>query len=104
MAKEAKKAEGEKAKPAKKHLHSIRTEEAEDGSYVHHHTWKGKKEDREAESPRLNAATSQSPEEAGQHVAEMFGQNDSQGGAEAQPEPAPAAEAEPAPGGAMPGA
>lgn len=110
--KEEKKGEGEKAKkPAKKHLHSIHTEEAHDGSFVHHHTFKAKKEDHHTEPTRENAATSQTPEEAGQHVAEQFAQNQSQQGGEpggdeggeAGAEGA-APEAGAAAGGGMPGA
>ena len=92
MAKEEKKPKsegegGEKKKPAKKHLHSIHTEQAEDGSYVHHHTYKTKKSDAHTEPTRMNAATSQSPDEAGQHVAEQFAMND-QGGGQQEEEPA----------------
>jgi hypothetical protein len=80
-------AEHEK-KPARKHLHEIRTEESEDGHHIHHHTYKEKRGDTKTEPERKNVAVSTSPEEAGQHVAEQFAMN--------QP---PAAE----PGGAEPG-
>jgi hypothetical protein len=100
---------GEKSKP-KKHLHEIRTTEAEDGSYVHHHTYKAKKENHNTERERENVATSATPEEAGQHVAEQFGMNQQEPEAEPEEpeaapeggEPAPAAGA-PAMAGGMPG-
>lgn len=109
MAKEEKKKGeregGEKKKPAKKHLHSIHTEQAEDGSYVHHHTYKAKKSDAHTEPTRMNAATSQSPDEAGQHVAEQFAMNDQGAGGGQQEEEPEAAGAPDAGGGAaaMPG-
>ncbi len=105
MAKEEKKKneEGKGEKKPKKHLHQIRSVQAEDGSIVHHHTYKAKKEDHHTEPERENVATSATPEEAGQHVEEQMGMN---GGPEEQEEEAegqgaPAAGA--APGG-MPGA
>ncbi len=112
MAKEEKdKKGGSEKKPAKKHLHSIHTEEAHDGTYVHHHTYKAKKEDHHTEPTRMNAATSQNPEEAGQHVAEQFAQNQSQQepaqgdeGGEAGAEGGAPADAGAAAGSAMPGA
>lgn len=114
MAKEEKdkKGESEKAKkPAKKHLHSIYTEEAHDGTYVHHHTYKAKKEDHQSEPTRMNAATSQTPEEAGQHVEEQFAQNQSQQepaqgdeGGEAGAEGGAPPDASASSGGGMPGA
>jgi hypothetical protein len=95
--------EGEKGKRPKKHLHQIRSVQAEDGSIVHHHTYKAKKEDHHTEPERENVATSATPEEAGEHVAEQMGMNGQGGGEEeaaggGEPEPAPAA------AGAMPGA
>jgi hypothetical protein len=66
----------DKKKPAKKHLHSIRSEETEDGHIIHNHTYKKKRGDTETEPERKNVAVSSSPEEAGQHVAEQFGMND----------------------------
>lgn len=103
MAKEEKREEhkgGEHEKP-KKHLHAIRTEQAEDGTFVHHHTYKAKKEHRNAERERENVATSATPEEAGQHVAEQFGMNQPpEGEAEAQPGGEPGGD----PGAAMAGA
>ena len=62
-------------KPARKHLHEIRTEESEDGHHIHHHTYKKKRGDTETEPERKNVAVSTSPEEAGQHVAEQFAMN-----------------------------
>ncbi len=110
MAKEEKHGEHkrEEAKP-KKHLHEIRTTQAHDGTYVHHHTYKSKKENHNAERERENVATSATPEEAGEHVAEQFGMNQQEPEAEPQegegegeePEAAPAAGAPAA--GAMPG-
>jgi len=55
--------EGEKGKRPKKHLHQIRSVQAEDGSIVHHHTYKAKKEDHHTEPERENVATSATPEE-----------------------------------------
>jgi hypothetical protein len=108
MAKEEKKEEGKK-KPARKHLVQIRSERAEDGSWVHHHTYKAKKSDHHTEPERQNVATSENAEEAGQHVAEQ-GQMAEQADA-AQPESDPGAAAAPDAGaapaagaGAMPGA
>lgn len=76
MAEKEKKESGDKKKKsAKKHLHEIRTVQAEDGSIVHHHTYKGKMEDHHTEPERMHAATSSNAEEAGQHVAEQFGMN-----------------------------
>lgn len=107
MAKEEKHEEHKgEIKPAKKHLHEIRTTEAEDGTFVHHHTWKSKKENRNAERERENVATSATPEEAGQHVAEQFGMNQQEPEEEAQTAPAAGgepAEAAPAMAGGMPG-
>ncbi len=65
----------EEKKPAKKHLHEIRTKETEDGHYVHSHIYKKKRGDTETEPERQNVAVSNSPEEAGEHVAEQFGMN-----------------------------
>jgi hypothetical protein len=105
MAKEEKR-EGEKGKPKKKlHLHQVRTVAAEDGSHVHHHTYKAKKGDAFTMPERENVATSSSPEEAGQHVEESFAQN---GGGQGEQEPEEAqAGAQPEPGadaGAAPAA
>jgi len=87
MAKEMKKEhEGgeKKGKTEKKHLHEIRTVAAHDGTYVHHHTYKAKKEDHHTEPERQNVATSADAEEAGQHVAEQMGMNEGGQGAEPQ--------------------
>jgi hypothetical protein len=70
-----KKEEKKEEKKGKKHLHEIRTTAAEDGTYVHHHTYKAKKEDAHAEPERQNVATSGSPEEAGEHTADQFAMN-----------------------------
>jgi hypothetical protein len=56
-------------------LHEVRSVQAEDGSIVHHHTYKGAKEDDHTEPERMNVATSSSPEDAGSHVADQFGMN-----------------------------
>lgn len=87
-----------KKKPAKKHLHEIRSEETEDGHIIHHHTYKAKRGDDKTEPERKNMAVSSSPDEAGEHVADQFAMN--------QPAPAETAppDAEPAPGGAAPDA
>lgn len=72
---------GSKSSKAKKlHLHSIRTERAADGSLVHHHTYKESPDAHYAMPERGPMATSATPEEAGQHVADQFGM--SGGGAE----------------------
>ena len=97
-----------KAKRPKKHLHSIRTEAVVDHKgkttgYISHHTYKAKKEDHHTEPERENVATSATPEEAGEHVAEQMGMN-GQGGGEPEEE---AAEGEqggaPQAGAAQPG-
>jgi hypothetical protein len=96
MAEKEKEHEGKK--PAKKHLHEIRSEATEDGHIIHHATYKKKRGDTETEPERKNVAVSSSPEEAGQHVADQFAMN----------QPAPDAGADPdagaAPGGAAPDA
>ena len=43
-------------KPAKKHLHEIRSEQTEDGHILHHHTYKKKRGDAETEPERKNMA------------------------------------------------
>lgn len=74
-------AEGKgEGKPHKKHLHQIRTVQAEDGTYVHHHTYKNKKSDMHTEPEREHAATSMNEDEAGQHVTEQMGMNQMGGG------------------------
>lgn len=83
MAKEKEEKESGKsgAKPKRMHLKRIVTEEAEDGTHVHHHTYMKDKHKPETEQPeRRNSATSQNAEEAGQHVAEQFGMNQQQPG------------------------
>jgi hypothetical protein len=89
-----KKGEHEGKKPAKKHLHEIRSEETEDGHIIHHHTYKKKRGDSETEPERKNVAVSSSPDEAGEHVADQFAMN----------QPAPDAGAAPDPGAAPGGA
>ncbi len=90
MAEERKEEREEKKKPAKKHLVEIRSEETEDGHIIHHHTYKKKRGDRETEPERRNVAVSNSPEEAGEHVAEQFGMNQPAQGEEGAPEAAAA--------------
>lgn len=80
----------------KLHLHEIRTTQAKDGSLVHHHTYKDHADAPMSHPERGPVATSASPDEAGQHVAEQFGMNQMGGGADA------GASEEPAPGGAAP--
>lgn len=63
-------------KPAAKlHLHGIRSEQAADGSIVHHHTYKDHKDAKYTHPERGPMATSGTADEAGQHVAEQFGMN-----------------------------
>jgi hypothetical protein len=69
----------------RKHLHRHTIEQAEDGSFVHHETYKPHKGATETEPERRNVATSQTPEEAGQFAADRFAQNDM---SEAPAEPA----------------
>lgn len=104
-------ADGTKHKPApakpkaKLHLRRVVTEQAADGSLVHHHTYADHKDAKFPHPERLNMATSSTPEEAGQHVSDMFSQNGmSQGQGEpdgdegagaAQPAPAPQQSAPP---------
>lgn len=75
----------------KLHLHEIRSTQAHDGSIVHHHTFKESKDHPFTMPERGPVATSTSPEEAGQHVAEQFamnggGQEQPQAGGEPEPE------------------
>jgi hypothetical protein len=93
--------EGEKKKPERKHLHEIRTQAAHDGTYVHHHTYKAKESDHHTEPERQNVATSNSPEEAGQHVAEQMAMN--QQGGEGEMDPGAAEEPQGGGGAPMPG-
>jgi len=62
-------------KKPKHHLHEIRSTQAHAGSIIHHHTYKEHADHPFSMPERGPMATSSSPEEAGQHVAEMFGQN-----------------------------
>ena len=103
MADKEKKREGKKKKL---HLHQVRTVAVEDGSHVHHHTYKDKKGDPYTHPERENVATSATPEEAGQHVEDAFAQNEQgQGDQQAAPEPEEAqAGSEPMPGAGAPAA
>lgn len=97
--KEKKGGEGEKSK--RKHLHRVVTEAAHDGTYVHHHTYKENAMDHHTEPERQNVATSSSPDEAGQHVAEQMAMNEQQGGDPGemeQPQPDAAGGGAPMPG------
>ncbi len=79
MAKEKETHEGTKSK--RKHLKGIYTEQAHDGTLVHHHTYQRDKNDPNTIEPQRGPmATSSSADEAGQHVAEQFGMNDQGGG------------------------
>jgi hypothetical protein len=91
-------------KPAKKHLHQIRSEATEDGHIVHHATYKKKKEDTETEPERKNVAVSSSPEEAGQHVADQFAMNQPAPDAATPPDGGGAGEAAAPDAAAAPGA
>jgi hypothetical protein len=91
MAKEKEKPAAEKEKESKGgkkrlHLHEIRSTQAHDGSIVHHATYKEHKDHPFTMPERGPMATSSTPEEAGQHVAEQFGQNAMGGGGGAEPE------------------
>jgi hypothetical protein len=83
MAKEPKEHEG--GKKPRKHLHEIRTTAADDGTYVHHETYKAKKEDAHTEPERQNVATSTNADEAGQYVGDRMAMNEQGGGAEEEP-------------------
>lgn len=98
----AKHEEEKGGKKPKKHLHEIRTEETEDGHFIHHHSYKEKRGDSHPSEERRNVAVSNSPEEAGQHTEEQFGMNEPPEGQE-QPEPAEGGgeEAGEQPGGAQ---
>jgi len=67
----------EAKKPAAKklHLREIRSVQAKDGSIVHHHTYADHADAPYSHPERGPMATSSSPEEAGQHIAEQFGMN-----------------------------
>jgi hypothetical protein len=80
---------GEKGGKGKKrlHLHEIRTTQAHDGSFTHHHTYKDSKSSPYTHPERGPMATSETPEDAGQHVAEQFGMNQMGGGAAGGAEP-----------------
>lgn len=75
------KQEEARAKKPKHHLHEIRSVQAHDGSIVHHHTYKEHRDHPHTMPERGPMATSSTPEEAGKHVEEMFGQNNMGGGA-----------------------
>lgn len=71
-----KEAKSGKGKGPKKHLHQVITTAAPDGSYTHHHVYKAKRDDHDhmAEPARL-MATSDNPDEAGEHVTDQFAAN-----------------------------
>jgi hypothetical protein len=93
-------AEETKTKKRRLHLHEIRSTQARDGSIVHHHTYKESKESPDTLPERGPAATSASPDEAGQHVQEQFAMNQGAGGGEPDGEQAPQPQA-PDGGGGM---
>jgi hypothetical protein len=90
------KPEPKKAAAKKLHLKEIRSVQADDGSIVHHHTYADHKDAKFAHPERGPMATSTSPEDAGQHVAEQFGMNGMSAGVNEEAEPAAAAGAAPA--------
>jgi hypothetical protein len=102
---ESKKTEQKAGKKKKLHLHEIRSTQAADGSIVHHHTFKEHKDAHFTMPERGPMATSASPEEAGQHVAEQFGMNQGGGGEEPEGgEPEGGGEPQAGGGGMQPGA
>lgn len=66
------------------HLHEVRSEQAHDGSIVHHHTYKESKEDHMTQPERRNVATSGNADEAAEHIRDAFAQNQ-MGEQQAQP-------------------
>jgi hypothetical protein len=89
-------AEETKTKKRRLHLHEIRSTWARDGSIVHHHTYKESKESPDTMPERGPAATSASPDDAGQHVQEQFAMNQGAGGGEPDGDEQPP---QPQPGG-----
>ena len=79
-------AEETKPKSKKKHLHRVITEAVVDHKgkttgYTTHHQYKANATDHHAE-PEKPAAVHDTAEEAGEHVAEQFGQQEGAGGGE----------------------
>lgn len=91
---------GGEGKKHKKHLHQIITTQAHDGTFLHEHVYKDKKEDHHTHPPTF-AGTSSNMEDLHQHMDDHFGPQASAGGEEA--EAAPEAEAEAAGQGEEPG-
>lgn len=75
MAEKKEEKKGGEKKPKRRHLVEIRTRQARDGSLVHHHTYMEHPDAMHEDPERGPMATSESPEEAGQHVNEQFGMN-----------------------------
>jgi len=99
---EKKKEHEDGKKPAKKHLHEIRSERTEDGHILHHHTYLAKKGDTNSKEPeRKNVAVSSSPEEAGEHVSDQMGM--AQGGGDPSDQSGQEPGGETAPEGGAPG-
>lgn len=80
---EPKRAEGKKKRL---HLHEIRSTQAHDGSIIHHHVYKDHKDAAFSHPERGPMATSSTPEEAGQHVAEQFAMNQGAGAGPGEPD------------------
>ena len=106
MAKEEKresKPKGEKGKKSEKYLEGIFHRRLPDGSFVHEHHYKDKKEDDYTHPPRL-MGTSPTLEDVKQHLEDHWGEGEGGAGdgqadagadagdaqAEAQPQPQPA--------------
>jgi len=85
-----KKAEHESGHPkhegGKMHLHEVRTVQNHDGSLTHHHHYKKHPDDQHISLVRDHAASSVTPEDAGQHVTDQFSMNQ-MGGGQPQGEP-----------------
>lgn len=76
-------------KPPKKFLHQMVTTQNHDGTLTHSHHYKDHPDHPHHSLVRENAATSQNPADAGQHVEDQFAMNQMGGGEpegdEAQP-------------------
>jgi hypothetical protein len=99
-------AEEKKEEHKRKHLKRVVTEETHDGKFLHHHTYTKSRDDEHEEPERRNVAVSNTPEEAGQHVAEQMGMNEppdqgaDPGAPQPTPDPSAGGGAAPAPAGA----
>lgn len=84
--KKSKHEEGKKSERKEKmHLHEMRIVQNHDGSLTHHHYYKKHPDDAGHYMIREHAASSATPEDAGQHVEDQFSMN--QMGAQPQGEP-----------------